>query len=75
MEGLLGVVDLVTVPFSAGGEKEGQGMGGELLRILFENRRGMAEDVADGDMFRRAPESLSPSIALSRTDLGVGVTV
>jgi len=65
LEGLLGVEGLVTPPFSeAEGEKDGQGMGGELLRILFENRRGMADDVEDGYVFRRTPESLSPSIEL-----------
>ena len=42
MLGLLNGDDLLP-PFSEG-EKDGQGIGGELLRILFENdRRGMAE--------------------------------
>jgi len=53
------VDDLVMPPFSEG-EKDGQGIGGELLRILFENRRGMAEadDAKDGRDFRRTPELL-----------------
>lgn len=41
----------MTGPFSfSTGEKDGQGIGGELLKILFENRRGMAKDanVVDG---------------------------
>jgi hypothetical protein len=32
-------------PFSFGGEKDGQGVGGELLRKGFDSRRGMARDL------------------------------
>lgn len=44
----LGLPDAVlnrVPPFSFGGEKDGQGIEGELLAKEFENRRGMASDV------------------------------
>ena len=43
---LLALADVVFTrlpPFSGWGEKDGHGVGGELLRKLFESRRGMAE--------------------------------
>lgn len=59
-EGLLGVKVLLP-PFSfSAGEKDGQGIGGELLKMLLENRRGMAK-ITNLITTRRGTELLAPA--------------